>query len=184
MAVTPNLNLYLSSEDDYVSNERDLNENFEKIDAGVLSVYAQSLSDAQKTQVRENIGAASASDLTALNSKVNQLVAPYSLVLPTNANDTLTAINTYDGRKFSDHRLIVFVLYNSASDRSMIRNIAFIPAHLWESGKTFYLIQNHGVNLGSVSGIQFSYTSDTSVRVMTLGAGLLTGFEVIGYRSN
>lgn len=32
MAVTTNLNLYLSSEDDYVSNERDLNDNFEKID--------------------------------------------------------------------------------------------------------------------------------------------------------
>lgn len=38
MAVTPNLNLYLSSEDDYVSNERDLNDNFEKIDTAVGEV--------------------------------------------------------------------------------------------------------------------------------------------------
>lgn len=32
MAVTPNLNLYLPDEDDYVSNERDLNDNYTKID--------------------------------------------------------------------------------------------------------------------------------------------------------
>lgn len=32
MAVTQNLNLYLPDDDDYVSNTRDLNDNFEKID--------------------------------------------------------------------------------------------------------------------------------------------------------
>lgn len=35
MAVTPNLNLYLPDDDDYVSNERDLNDNFEKIDSAL-----------------------------------------------------------------------------------------------------------------------------------------------------
>lgn len=42
MAVTPNLNLYLSNEDDYVSNERDLNDNFEKIDTAVGAVQTLS----------------------------------------------------------------------------------------------------------------------------------------------
>ena len=35
MAVTPNLNLYLTDDDDYVSVARDLSDNFEKIDAGL-----------------------------------------------------------------------------------------------------------------------------------------------------
>ena len=40
MAVTPNLNLYLPDEDDYASNERDLNDNFEKID-GAFGTFGE-----------------------------------------------------------------------------------------------------------------------------------------------
>ena len=37
MAVTPNLNLYKPDGEDYVSLSRDLNENYDKIDAAVGS---------------------------------------------------------------------------------------------------------------------------------------------------
>jgi hypothetical protein len=40
MAVTQNLNLYLPDDDDYVSNSRDLNDNFEKIDEAFVNRFS------------------------------------------------------------------------------------------------------------------------------------------------
>ena len=177
-----NFNFYLPGNADPMRIS-DITYNFEQIDENVLSVFEQTLTSAQQEQVLENIGAASAEDLASIDGKVSRLIAPRSLITSQNASGTSETFNTYDGRKFSDHRLIVFALYTSATDRSLIRNTMFIPGYMWESGKSIQLIQNHGTNLSSVSGIQFTYASDTSLRAFTLGAGLLTGFEVIGYRA-
>ncbi len=104
-----------------------------------------------------------------------------SLILGADASSTTQTFTLYGGRKFSDYRLLVFYLYTSNSDKSIIRECTIIPQQAWTSGKQLHLNQNHGANLANVSGISFSYDSDTTIRAITNGAGLLTGFVIEGY---
>lgn len=104
-----------------------------------------------------------------------------SIILPSNATSTSSTVNTYGSRKFSDYRQLLFAMYSSASDRAIIRDVVIIPQDMWVSGKTIHLVQQHGTSLENSSGIAIIYDSDTSVKVVTLGAGLLTGYEILGY---
>lgn len=120
-----------------------------------------------------------------VRSCMNRLITPYSLVLAADASsDTTQTFNTYDSRKFSDYRLLVFFLYESASNKTLVRNTLVLPGSVWESGKSVQIIQNHGASLENVSGVQITYSSDTQVRAYVIGAGLLTGFEIFGYRKS
>ena len=95
------------------------------------------------------------------------------------ASASSSSVGTYNSRKFSDYWMIGFLMYSSSSD-SIIRDVMWIDSSHWSSGSVVQTIANHGVNLGSVSGIQFSYNSDTAVTVVTIGAGSLTNFEIVG----
>lgn len=105
-----------------------------------------------------------------------------SLVVASNASTTSAQFSTYNGRKFSDYRLLVFVMYESKTASAVIRETVVIPSTMWTTGKSIYLVQNHGgTNLPNVSGIVISYNSDTSVNALANGAGALIGFEIQGY---
>jgi hypothetical protein len=105
-----------------------------------------------------------------------------SIVLANNASTTAAQFSTYSGRKFSDYRSLVFVLYESKTATSIIRESVTIPTSMWTTGKSVYLVQNHGgTSLSSVSGVVISYNSDTSVNAIANGAGALVGFEIQGY---
>lgn len=116
-----------------------------------------------------------------LNYQMQRVDAKYSLILPDNAANTVQTFNTYSARKFSDYRILLFILYTSSSDRSVIRSCVYIPSTLWQPGKSIILSAHHGVNLGSLSGITIAYNTDTSVDAVLTGAGALTGFEIEGY---
>lgn len=124
---------------------------------------------------------ATASQINTLNTKIAHIDARQSLITGADATSTTQSFNTYNSRKFSDYRLLVFYLYNSNSDKSQIRNCIMLPQSAWTSGKSLFLLQNHGVNMASVSGIMFAYNSDTSIKAILQGAGSLTGFSIEGY---
>ena len=77
--------------------------------------------------------------------------------------------------------MLVFYLYNSNSDKSQIRNCIMLPRSAWTSGKNLFLLQNHGVNMANISGIMFTYDSDTSIKAVLQGNGSLTGFSIEAY---
>lgn len=103
------------------------------------------------------------------------------MITAKNATSTNTQYDTYNGRKFSDYRLLLFMLYNSSTDKSIIRTTVVVPTAYWESGKQVILTAHHGTALGNLSGVTITYNSDTSVKAVLTGAGLLTGFEIIGW---
>lgn len=148
-----------------------------KLERDVLTISQQTLTSGQQSQVRTNIGAASASDVSTLNSK---LTGRYSLRLATDATSTNTSYSNYSSRKFSDYRFLIFYLYASSTSTSLIRDVKIIPSALWTSGKQLILMANHGGSLENISGITFSYDSDTAVKAVTQGAGGLTGFTIEG----
>lgn len=118
-------------------------------------------------------------EVASLSGKITTLETVYSVVLKATATTTATDFNTYDGRKFSDFKILFFVLHDNAYSAS-IRKCETIPSTLWTSGAYLYLIQNHGASLENRSGVTFQYKSDTSVTATLSGAGLLTGFEILG----
>lgn len=118
-------------------------------------------------------------DITTLSNNAKRLQATQSIALKSNATSTITTVNTYNGRKFSDYWSLTFVLHDSASSNN-IRNTVTIPQALWTTGVTVFVIQNHGASLENRSGIQFTYDSDTSFKVLTNGSNLLTGYQIVG----
>ena len=118
----------------------------------------------------------------ALNDSITNAISAMSLITPKTATSTNTEVATHDGRKFSDMRLLIFVLRDSASSSANIRNTIIIPASYWASGQTLFIYANHGANLENVSGIMFTYSSDTSVKIITVGAGGLVGCEILGIK--
>lgn len=117
-----------------------------------------------------------------LHDRIARMINTSSLIIKTNATSTNTEVSTYGGRKFSDYLYLHFLLYNSASDYSRIRNAITIPAVSWTSGRTLQLMANHGASFENISGILVSYESDTSVKIKLEGAEALTGIEIIGER--
>lgn len=120
-------------------------------------------------------------NLTTANTKIGHIDTRISLIIGADATSTQQSFNTYNGRKFSDYRMLVFYLFNSNSDKSQIRNCIMLPQSAWTSGKSLFLLQNHGVNMANISGIMFTYDSDTSIKAMLQGNGLLTGFMIEAY---
>ena len=121
------------------------------------------------------------SNLTTANTKIGHIDTRASLILGGDATSTTQSFSTYNGRKFSDYRMLVFYLYNSNSDKSQIRNCIMLPRSAWTSGKNLFLLQNHGVNMANISGIMFTYDSDTSIKAVLQGNGSLTGFSIEAY---
>ena len=103
-----------------------------------------------------------------------------SIVTPKTATSTNTEVSTYGGRKFSDARILIFILRDSASSSANIRNSITIPASYWASGQTLFIYANHGGSLENISGVMFTYASDTSMKIITVGSGALVGVEVVG----
>lgn len=101
-----------------------------------------------------------------------------SLVTDTTIDtSTTTLINTYNGRKFSDYDLILFICGGTSND---FRATTIIPSSSWILSRSVYLIANHGVNLENVSSVNFFYGSDTSVQVNAAGAKAFTHCQIIG----
>ena len=114
-----------------------------------------------------------------VEGQITNLSTSTSMLIVTTATSTNTSVNTYNSRKFSDTRLLVFGLRDS-NTTSNIRNTVIIPTSYWSSGRVVYVYANHGTNAENVSGVRFEYVSDTSVKIMTQGAGGLTGAEIVG----
>lgn len=166
----------------------------DKLRTDVVTISEQTLTAEQKAQVRENIGVIYANNLVTTNAgyaldarqgktlddKIKRESTIRSLVVKTAASSTASTVNTYDSRKFSDYYLLCFILRDNSTSNN-IRDAVTIPSDLWTTGQQVYLVQSHGVSLENTSGITVAYNNDTSVRVVTLGAGALTGFEILGF---
>lgn len=104
----------------------------------------------------------------------------YSLITGADATSTTTSYSTLNGRKFSDYRYLMFFLYASKNNNTLIRDVKIIPSAMWITNRQLIIQSNHGGNLENVSGITFAYNTDTTIKAVTSGAGGLVGFEIQG----
>ena len=115
-----------------------------------------------------------------VQSQITNIKSNASLLTLKTATSTNTQQNTYNSRKFSDYNYLCFILRDSNTTGSAIRNSIVIPQTYWSSGQILYIYANHGVSAENVSGVKFEYVSDTAVKIVTIGAGGLTGIEIVG----
>ena len=111
-------------------------------------------------------------------------VQGHSLILGSTATTTSTVYNTYNGRKFSDYDIIVFLYGTSQND---IRDTRIMYQTMWSSGVTVRSFILHGSTSASASASQVSttnvtYRDDTSVTASVGNSGLVNYFTIIGLR--
>ena len=102
-----------------------------------------------------------------------------SVVTLSNVATSATTINTYNGRKFSDYDLLIFVAESTGND---YRSTGIITSSMWSSSKSIFCTSAHGASLENTSGIAVYYGSDTSCTAVATGNAAYTKLEVIGLR--
>jgi hypothetical protein len=93
----------------------------------------------------------------ALNNKLN---GEYWTVLATDAPSTLQTINTYNGRKLSDYKFLIFIIGNGSLNP---RNSIILPTNVFTSGTTNVYLYAHGS--GEIVEVDIYYNDDTSVKM-------------------
>ena len=101
-----------------------------------------------------------------------------SLILGTDITSTQAVYGTYNSRKLSDYRYLMFLMGVSGS----IRGTAFIDRGVFARIGELYITAPHGNNYSQIGGIVIRYNDDTSFKMNTDGSNLLTYIEVIGVK--
>ena len=108
----------------------------------------------------------------------------YALFTVSTISTTQTAYNTFNSRKFSDYKLIIFVV---GSNNTNVRRTIVMTNSNFVSGYTI----NEAILLGStsssasdygVSNIQIQYKDDTSFYALVSGNGLANHLTVYGIK--
>lgn len=86
-----------------------------KLRRDVLTISQQTLTAAQKSQVKSNLGFANQTDLDALNSKIDDKLDYYTLLNGENVTLTNTNKTLFNSRKLSDYRLLLAVVKRSGA---------------------------------------------------------------------
>ena len=118
-------------------------------------------------------------EIDEINENLVDVKTVHSIALQSAATETETTVSTYNERKFSDYKILYFIIQDNTTS-TVIRNCVTVPSAVWKSGAVVYVIQNHGSTLEMRSGIAFKYNSDTTFRVVTLGEKSFTGYQIIG----
>lgn len=91
----------------------------------------------------------------------------HSVVLKTTLSGT-TTVSTYNGRKLSDYKLLLF----SIGTNDSIRETTIIPSNTFNS-YSVHVSANHNTGLSQISGVQFIYVDDTHIRCELAGSEVL-----------
>ena len=105
----------------------------------------------------------------------------YSLALKTSYNATPTNYSTYNGRKFSDYKLLYFGI-GTAND---VRCTLIVPTSTFTSGSTMIASILHGSAGTSASGynvssMNISYVNDTTFNAYVAGTGTINYLDIHG----
>lgn len=106
----------------------------------------------------------------------------YSLITGATLTTSDATYNTYNGRKFSDYDVILFVF---GVDDTDTRGTAIINQPFWTSGKQIVESILHGSAASSASSysvgtISTKYQSDTSITARCTGSGVIKRLQVLG----
>lgn len=101
----------------------------------------------------------------------------YSALTGTTLTTTETVHNTFNGRKFSDYDVLIFLVGGSASD---FRNSVIIPSALWATDKSILFTVLHGVNSENKTSVSISYNSDTSIKASVGISGAVNILQILG----
>ena len=112
----------------------------------------------------------------AVAEAIGRCGAPYSLIISQTVTTTETTYNTYNGRKISDYRYLIFQIGVTNS----IRATDIVVRSTYVAQGTIIVSSPHGSGYSQISAVAFKYNSDTSFKIKTDGVGALNVVEVFG----
>ena len=113
---------------------------------------------------------------TKVAEAIERCAAPHSLILSQTVTTTETTYNTYNSRKISDYRYLIFQIGVTNS----IRATDIVVRSTYVAQGTIIVSSPHGSGYSQISAVVFKYNSDTSFKIKTDGAGGLNVVEVFG----
>lgn len=140
-----------------------------KIGFSPLDTQADNLSDA----------------VNELKSALSQLgLVCESIVNNETITSSETTYNTFNGRKFSDYSVLIFIMKYTDTD---MRASITIPQNMWKSGAMLPLKALHGSTASgastyNVGGMTFIYNSDTKINMFTNGTNTFSVASVVGVK--
>ena len=105
------------------------------------------------------------------------MIIKESLIIDQYITSTLTPYNTYNGRKFSDYDLLIFICKAGRFD---IRRTNV--EHSWFGEKYIDEAITHGANNANISNVVFNYDSDTSIKMRTGGSNGISLVDIVGIK--
>lgn len=115
----------------------------------------------------------------ASDSLKHQEVTLHSVMTGSTISSTEATYNTYNGRKFSDYNLLIFVFGIGDTD---FRGNIVINSGAWSTGRSFHFTGNHGSSLENRSSVDGTYVSDTSIKLKTGGSSAFTRVSCLGLK--
>lgn len=98
------------------------------------------------------------------------------MILGRTITSTATVYGTYNSRKLSDYRYLMFTMGVGNS----IRATSYIDRGVFAGYGELYITAPHGSGYSQISGVIIRYNDDTSIKMNTDGSGALNYVQVIG----